>query len=160
MRAVAERSVQQAKVAFQQLVHAAQEAVSLEERGDTSQVGALDTSKKAMTSAERNVLSAFEFAQKIVQTKDIQKLVRMQTGSACHSGAMACSQKSRRRRAELFGAAPDDFYNYARGLYRFFRRLFSLRTTRPSWAPQGSRSSSLPLRLAECCRSAPAVGGC
>jgi hypothetical protein len=29
------------------------------------------------------------------------------------------------------------------GLYRFFRRLFSLRTTRPSWAPQGSRSSSL-----------------
>jgi transposase InsO family protein len=36
------------------------------------------------------------------------------------------------------------------------RRLFLLRATRPSWAPQGSRSSSLPLRLAECCRSAPA----
>ena len=80
MRAVAERSVQQTKVAFQQLVQAAQKAVSpLEERGETSQVGVLDTSKKAMTFAERNVLSAFEFAQKIVQTKDIQKLVRMQT---------------------------------------------------------------------------------
>ena len=66
MRAVAERSVQQAKVAFQQLVHAAQEAVSLEERGDTSQVGALDTSKKAMTSAERNVLSAFRDLEKSI----------------------------------------------------------------------------------------------
>ena len=79
MRAVAERSVQQAKLAFQQLLHAAQEAVSLEERGDASQVGALDISKKAMTFAERNVLSTFEFAQKIVQTKDIPRVVRMQT---------------------------------------------------------------------------------
>ena len=50
-----------------------------EERGTTSQVGALDISKKAMTSAERNVLSAFELAQKIIQTKDTQELVRMQT---------------------------------------------------------------------------------
>ena len=66
-------------MAFQQLLHAAQEAVSLEERGDTSQVDALDISKKAMTFAERNVLSTFEFAQKIVQTKDIPQLVRMQT---------------------------------------------------------------------------------
>ena len=80
MRAVAERSVQQAKVAFQQLLQAAQEAVSpVEERVTASQVGALDTSKKAMSFAERNVLSSFEFAQKIVQTKDNQKLVRMQT---------------------------------------------------------------------------------
>ena len=80
MRAVAERSVQQTKVAFQQLVQAAQKAVfPSEERAMASQVGVLDTTKKAMTFAERNVLSTFEFAQKIVQTKDIQKLVRMQT---------------------------------------------------------------------------------
>ena len=80
MRAVVERSVEQAKVAFQQLMQAAEESISTsEERGTTSQVGALDISKKAMTSAERNVLSAFELAQKIVQTKDTQELVRMQT---------------------------------------------------------------------------------
>jgi phasin len=80
MRAVTERSVEQAKVAFQQLMQAAEGAVStLEERGETSQVGALDISKKAMAFAERNVLSAFELAQKIVQTKDTQELVRMQT---------------------------------------------------------------------------------
>jgi phasin len=79
IRAVAERSVDQAKVAFQQLMQAAEEAVSTLERGEKNQGGALDISKKAMTFAERNVLSAFELAQKIVHTKDIQELVRMQT---------------------------------------------------------------------------------
>ena len=50
MRAVTERSVEQAKVAFQQLMQAAEKSVStLEKRGETSQVGALDISKKAMT---------------------------------------------------------------------------------------------------------------
>jgi hypothetical protein len=64
MRAVAEQSVDQAKVAFRQLMQAAEEAVSMLERGEKSQVGALDISKKAMTFAERNVLSAFELAKK------------------------------------------------------------------------------------------------
>ena len=80
MRAVAERSVEQAKLAFNSYIQAAQEAVStFEERVKASQVGPQGISKKAMSFAERNVLSAFEFAQKIVQAKDIQELVRMQT---------------------------------------------------------------------------------
>jgi phasin len=80
MRAVAERSVEQAKLAFNNYMQAAQEAVStFEERVKAGQFGAQGISKKAMTFAERNVLSAFEFAQKIVQAKDIQELVRMQT---------------------------------------------------------------------------------
>ena len=54
MRAVAERSIEQAKVAFQQLMQAAEESVStLEERGETSQVGALDISKKATIRHDR-----------------------------------------------------------------------------------------------------------
>ena len=61
-------------------MQAAQEAVSnLEKRVEASQGGALDISKKAMSFAERNILSAFEFAEKIVQTKDIQEMVRMQS---------------------------------------------------------------------------------
>ncbi|NVO17979.1 MAG: phasin family protein [Rhodoplanes sp.] len=80
MRAVAERSVEQAKLAFNNYMQAAQEAVStFEERVKASQVGAQGMSKKAMNFAERNVVSAFEFAQKVVQAKDIQELVRMQT---------------------------------------------------------------------------------
>ena len=80
MRAVAERSVQQAKLAFNNYLQATQETVStLEERVTASRAGAQDISKKAMTFAERNVLSAFEFAQRIVQAKDIQDLVRILT---------------------------------------------------------------------------------
>ena len=62
MRAVGEQSVDQAKVAFQQLMQAAEEAVSMLEQGEKRQVGALDISKKAMAFAERDVLSAFELA--------------------------------------------------------------------------------------------------
>ncbi|MDC7788225.1 phasin family protein [Rhodoplanes sp. TEM] len=80
MRAVAERSVEQAKLAFNNYMQAAQEAVSaFEERVKASQVGAQGISKKAMNFAERNVISAFEFAQRVVQAKDIQELVKMQT---------------------------------------------------------------------------------
>ena len=80
MRAVAERSVEQAKLAFDNFMQAAQGAVStLEKRVEASQGGALDISKKTMSFAERNVLSAFEFAQKIIQAKDLQELVRLQS---------------------------------------------------------------------------------
>lgn len=80
MRAVAERSVEQAKLAFNNYMQAAQEAVStFEERVKASQAGAQGISKKAMNFAERNVISAFEFAQKVVQAKDVQTLIKMQT---------------------------------------------------------------------------------
>ena len=80
MRAVAEQGVEQAKLAFNNYMQAAQEAVSAFDQWiKASQVGAEGISKKAMSFAERNVLSAFEFAQKIVEAKDIQELIRMQT---------------------------------------------------------------------------------
>ena len=80
MRAVAERSVEQAKLAFNSYLQAAEEAVStFDQWVKASQVSAQGISKKAMSFAQRNVLSAFEFAQKIVQAKDIQELIRMQT---------------------------------------------------------------------------------
>jgi phasin len=79
MRAVAEQSVEQAKLAFNNYLEAAKEAVStFDQWVRASQVGAQGISKKAMSLAQRNVLSAFEFAQKIVQAKDIQELIRMQ----------------------------------------------------------------------------------
>ena len=79
MRAMAERSVEQAKLAFNNYIQAAQEAVStFEQWGKASHVGAQGISKKAISFAERNVVSAFEFAQKIVQAKDIDEFIRMQ----------------------------------------------------------------------------------
>ena len=80
MRAVAEQSVEQAKLAFNNYLHAAQEAVStVDQWVRASQVGAQGVCNKAMNFAQRNVLSAFEFAQEIVQAKDIQELIQTQT---------------------------------------------------------------------------------
>ena len=80
LRAVAELRIEQAKGAFADFMRAAQGAVSaLEDRFTASQASANEIGDKAMSFAERNVSSAFELAQKIVQTKDIQELVRMQT---------------------------------------------------------------------------------
>ena len=77
---MAERSDEQAKLAFTDYSQAAQEAVSTFDQWiEASQVGAQGISKKAMKFAQRNVLSAFDFAQKIVQAKDIDELIRMQT---------------------------------------------------------------------------------
>jgi phasin len=80
MRSMAERSVEQAKTAFNNYMQAAQDAVStFEGRVQATQAGAKDVSKKAMDYAERNVTMTFDFAQKLVHAKDVQDLVRMQT---------------------------------------------------------------------------------
>jgi hypothetical protein len=80
MRAMGERSDEQAKLTFTVYNQAAQDAVSTFDQWiEASQVGAQGISKKAMKFAQRNVLSAFDFAQKIVQAKDIDDLIRMQS---------------------------------------------------------------------------------
>jgi phasin len=80
LRAEAERRIEQAKGAFADFMRAAQGAVSaLEDRVTASQVGANEIGDKAMSFAEHNVSSAFDFAEAILQAKDIQELVRMQT---------------------------------------------------------------------------------
>ena len=80
MRAIAERSVEQAKIAFNNYIQAAQDAVStFEGRVQATQTGAKDVSRKAMSYAEQNVAIAFDFAQKLVHARDVQDLIRLQT---------------------------------------------------------------------------------
>jgi site-specific DNA recombinase len=50
---------------------------------------------------------------------------------ACHTGAMARSQKSRRQRAASFGAIPDDLYGYARPAAR--RRGRPIKDDQTTW---------------------------
>lgn len=78
MRAVAERSIQRAKLAFDNYIRATEGAASMvEERVEASQVGVQEVGKKAMEFALRNAISAFEFAQKIVQAKSIMEFARL-----------------------------------------------------------------------------------
>ena len=65
MRAIAEKSVEQAKQAFDIFISAAQHAVNTAENQATSaQAGAKEMGELAMGFAERNIATSFEFAAK------------------------------------------------------------------------------------------------
>jgi phasin len=78
MRALAEKSVEQARKAFDGFVKTAEEAASgFEERAHTARTSAKDITQKAMSFAEQNVISSFDLAQKLVSAKDITEVVQL-----------------------------------------------------------------------------------
>lgn len=80
MRAMAEKNVEQARVAFNTFMSAAQEAVAtFEGQAKAAQAGAKDIGEKAMAYAERNVANTFAFANRLLHAKDSQDFVRLQT---------------------------------------------------------------------------------
>lgn len=80
LRAMAERGVEQAKLAFGNYTQASEEAVStFEQWVEVNRANAQNNRKKVMNFAQRNVLSAFEFTQKVVRAKDIEELIQAQT---------------------------------------------------------------------------------
>jgi len=78
MRAFAERSFEQAKLAFDKFMEATQSTMNTFE-GQTmvAQAGAKEVSHKIMSFAEQNVANAFEYAQKLVQAQDPQTLLAL-----------------------------------------------------------------------------------
>ncbi len=79
MRAFAERSVEQAKQAFDGFISAAHQAVSaMEGQAETARKGASQITEKAMNFAEQNVARSFEFAQQLVRAKDVQEVMKLQ----------------------------------------------------------------------------------
>jgi|SRR5262249_7742397 len=79
MRSLAEHSVEQAKTAFNTFITAAQDAVqSMEGQANSARAGAKNASERAMSYAERNVETAFDFAQKLVHANTMQDVVRLQ----------------------------------------------------------------------------------
>lgn len=80
MRDFAERSVEQARKAFDGFVGAAHKAVeSLEGSTNTMQQSATDATRKTLTYAEQNLSAAFDHAQKLVRVKDIQEAMQLQS---------------------------------------------------------------------------------
>ena len=78
MRAFAEKSVEQAKVAFDSFVSAAQQAVSTAENHAANvRTGAKEAGELAMRLAERNIASSFEFAQRLLRAKDSQEVTAL-----------------------------------------------------------------------------------
>jgi phasin len=78
MRALAEKSVEQARKAFDGFVNVAEQAASgFEHRAKAARVGAHDVAQKAMSFAEQNVANSFDLAQKLVAAKDIKEVVQL-----------------------------------------------------------------------------------
>jgi phasin len=80
LRAMTEKSMEQARVAFNTFMTAAQQAIThFEGQAKVAQAGAKDVSEKAMSYAERNVANTFAFADRLVHAKDIQQVIALQT---------------------------------------------------------------------------------
>ena len=80
MREFAGRSVAQARKAFEGFIGAvAKTASTVDAAAGSSQVGVKDAGSKAVAFAEKSVTSAFDLAEKLVNAKDIQELLALQS---------------------------------------------------------------------------------
>jgi len=80
VREIAEKSVDQAKRAFEGFMDQAQKAVSaLEGQASAVQATTKDLNAKAFSFAEANVAASFEFAQRLTRAKDVNEVVKLQT---------------------------------------------------------------------------------
>jgi phasin len=78
MRAFAEKSMEQAKQAFNSFISAAQHAVSTaENQAASARTGAKEVGELAVDFTKRNIASSFEFAEKLVRAKDAQELTAL-----------------------------------------------------------------------------------
>src|ERR1700754_3241394 len=93
MRALAEKSVEQARKAFDGFVNAAGQAASgFEQRAHVARAGAKDVTRKAMSFAEQNVASSFDLAQKLVAAKDINEVVELHAAYVRNQMAVLAEQ--------------------------------------------------------------------
>lgn len=111
MRAFAEKGVEQAKLAFETFVTAAQQAVSsAENQATTARTGAKEAGELAMRYAERNIAASFEFAQKLIHAKDPQELTALHAEYVKNQIATLTEQAKEfgKKAAKMAGhAAPD-----------------------------------------------------
>lgn len=78
MRSMAQASFEQARQTFEKFLTSAQAAAgSLEERGETVRAGAKDINARALAYAEKNVQSSLDYAQSLLQAKDLAEVMRL-----------------------------------------------------------------------------------
>jgi phasin len=79
VRDFAEKSVEQARKAFEGFAGAAQKAIDTSADMPFGLPAAKDVSAKALSFAEANVNAAFDLAQKLVHAKDAQEVFKLQS---------------------------------------------------------------------------------
>jgi phasin len=79
MRDFAEKSVDQARKAFDGFLGAAQKTIdTVEGSSQTLRSSAQDMTRKTFAIAEQNISAAFDLAQKLARSKDVQEAMRHQ----------------------------------------------------------------------------------
>lgn len=80
MRDLASRSVEQARKAFETFIGAAQKASDTVDAGTHPiQKNVADASRMTVSFAEKNMNAAFDMAQRLVQAKTMEEVVKIQT---------------------------------------------------------------------------------
>ena len=80
MRSMAQASFDQARKAFEKFVSAAQQtAGSIEERRQSVRAGAKDFNAKALEYAEKNIQASLDYAQSLLNAKDVAEVMRLHT---------------------------------------------------------------------------------
>jgi phasin len=79
MREMADKSVEQAKKAFDQFLDATTKAVANAEGSARSmREGAADVNRQALAFIEDNVSASFDFAQRLVQARTVEEMAALQ----------------------------------------------------------------------------------
>jgi phasin len=79
MRALAEKSFEQARQAFDSFISAAQQAVTAaDKQAAGARASAQELGGLAVRFAERNITASFEFAQRLVRAKDSAEVLALQ----------------------------------------------------------------------------------
>jgi phasin len=78
LRAMAESSFDQARKAFETFLSSAQQAASsFEGQGAAMRASAKDVSVKAITFAEKNIAASLDYAERLLQAKDLTEVMRL-----------------------------------------------------------------------------------
>jgi phasin len=79
VRAFVEQSVAQARMAFDGIANAANQAVAQwQGQAQAARAGASEIAHKSMAYAEQNMAATFDFAQKLMHAKDPGEVMRLQ----------------------------------------------------------------------------------
>jgi len=78
MRALAEKSVEQAKTAFDSFVAATQQAVNTaQNQAMSAHAGVREMGELAVRNTEKNIAASFAFAQRLMQAKDAKEIAAL-----------------------------------------------------------------------------------
>jgi phasin len=113
MREVADRSVNQAKQAFEQFLDATQKAVAKAEGSARSlSEGAADVNRQAMAFVEENMAASFDMAQRLVRARTVEEVAAIQQEFVSRQVAKVAEQG--KQLGEMVGRAASGAVDKAR----------------------------------------------